>query len=237
MKVHSSWQKIVDEAINSLDEEYFRFLLYDTSYFPNKENFLNAFSTLSLDKTKSILFGQDPYPREQSATGYAFIDGMVGNLFSSSGLSKNANKATSLRNFLKMQLKAEGLLQNDTSQEAIVKLDKTTLISTIWELKESFEAQGILLLNKSLIFTQKKDINRHMKSFEPFIRSFLNSIKDRDIELILFGNGAKSIEKLLPSKHNFTLLRAPHPYNVSFIDNEEVLSYFGTKKILKRQIC
>jgi len=72
--VDASWKGILEKALNALDDEYLEFLKTDNSYFPDQKNFLNAFKTLPLEKTKYILFGQDPYPREESAIGYAFID-------------------------------------------------------------------------------------------------------------------------------------------------------------------
>ncbi len=237
MIVHQSWQSIVDNALNSLDKEYLNFLQTNTDFFPDKHNFLNAFKTLSLQNTKAILFGQDPYPRLKSASGYAFIDGTVEQIFSKSGFSKSVNKATSLRNFLKMQLKAEGYLSGEITQEKIASLPKNMIINSIFELKDNFEKNGILLLNKALIFTDKNDSTKHIKCFKPFMIQLLQSIKQNNLELILFGNEAKNIEKILPINHNFTLFKAPHPYNVSFIDDKEVLKYFKQKTLLKRQTC
>ena len=153
----SSWETILSEAYASLESDYQRFLEEDESYFPSKENYLNAFNTLPKEKVKYILFGQDPYPRKESAGGYAFIDTKVQNLFSVSGLSKEVNRATSLRNFMKMALVAsERLASDDTSQEAISMLDKTQLIDSIEALRINFEKNGVLLLNTALIFSDKK---------------------------------------------------------------------------------
>ncbi len=237
MNIHSSWRNIIDNALNSLDLEYRNYIKSSNDFFPNQDNFLNAFKSLSLNDTKAILFGQDPYPRQKSAIGYAFIDGMVEGIFSKNGFSKDVNRATSLRNFLKMQLKAEGYLSESVSQEAISKLDKKNLINSIYDLKDNFEKNGVLLLNRALIFTQKKDTNKHIKNFTPFMVSLLEALKMRKIDLILFGNGAKSIEKILPYKHNYTLIKAPHPYNISFISNEQVIKYFGQMQLLKGNGC
>lgn len=233
MIVDSSWQEIIDSCLNSLDSEYLRFLHVNKEYFPDRSNFLNAFKSLPREKTKAILFGQDPYPREKSAIGYAFIDAMVDDIFSQNGFSKSVNRATSLRNFLKMQLKAEGFLSQDVSQKAIASLEKDRLISSIMDLKNNFEKEGILLLNRALIFTKKEDTKLHVKMFKPFMQTFLKALKDKPLELILFGNEAKNIERLLPKNHNFTLIKSMHPYNVSFINDNEVISYFACKKLLK----
>lgn len=232
MIVHESWQKDIDIALNALDDEYLEFLHVNNGYFPDIDNFLNPFKTLPKHKTKAILFGQDPYPREKSAIGYAFIDGMVEEIFGLNGFSKRVNRATSLRNFLKMQLKAQGYLDKDVSQKAISSIPKDGLINSIFELKDNFEKEGVLLLNRALIFTCKEQTRLHVKAFKPFMEAFLKSICDDKYELILFGNEAKTIQKLLPKKHNFKLIPTQHPYNVGFIDDEIILDYFSHFNLL-----
>lgn len=229
-----SWDIILSEAYASLDASYQTFLEVDSSYFPSKENYFNAFKTLPKDKVKYILFGQDPYPRKESAGGYAFIDTKVQNLFSSSGLSKEANRATSLRNFIKMALVASGRLStDDTSQEAISKLDKTQMIDSIEELRNNFEKNGVLLLNTALIFTDKKSSTKHIKAWRPFIRNLLLGLEREDVEIILFGSHAKELKKHLPLE-NFKTLELEHPYNHTFISNPKALELFAPMHLLEK---
>ncbi|MDR1461417.1 MAG: uracil-DNA glycosylase [Campylobacteraceae bacterium] len=234
MIVHESWRQIVSNAYNALDSEYRAFLETDKGYFPNFSNFLNAFKTLPKNKTKAILFGQDPYPRENSAIGYAFIDGCVKSIFGDKGLSKEVNRATSLRNFIKMLLlSSDKLTSASLTQENIAKLNKSEFINGIMELKDNFEANGILLLNTSLVFVNKDDTPLHVKAFAPFMKTLLSQLSNDQIELILFGNIAKEIKKLLPSSHNFTLIQTCHPYNLDFITDEKVLNYFAPMRLLE----
>ena len=234
-KVHKSWQPIINSALNNLDDSYLEFLQQNEEYFPNQSNFLNAFKTLPKDKTKYILFGQDPYPRVNSAIGYAFIDGAVQNIWDEkNGLTKEVNKATSLRNFMKMLLICEGKLQdNDTSKEAIVKANTNEYIKSIRDLLSNFEKNGVLLLNTALIFTSKEDSKKHVKMWKPFVSALLREIKDENIKLILFGSMAKEIEKFEIS-NDFEKFYCEHPYNVSFITNKNVQSLFGQMKLLDK---
>jgi len=234
-KVDSSWQGIINKALNNLDDSYLEFLQNDKEYFPNKTNFLNAFKTLKLEDTKYILFGQDPYPRSESAIGYAFIDGAVKSIWDEkNGLSKEVNKATSLRNFMKMLLVDVGKLEeSDTSKEAISKLDRSNYIQSMKEFKENFEQNGVLLLNTALIFTTKEESKKHVKLWKPFIISLLRQIKEENIQLILFGSMAKDIDKLEVSE-DFEKFYCEHPYNVSFISNKNVQKLFGQMKLLDK---
>lgn len=229
-----SWESILAKAYASLDANYRNFLETDKTYFPSKENYFNAFQTLPKEKVKYILFGQDPYPRKESAGGYAFIDTKVQTLFSDSGLSKEVNKATSLRNLVKMVLVQRGDLSlNDTSQEAISKVPKENLISTIKELRENFEKNGILLLNTALIFTDKKSSGKHVKSWRSFIKSLLLDLEDQNVKLILFGTHAKELKKHLPLE-NYESIELEHPYNHTFISNPKAHELFGPMNLLEK---
>ena len=229
-----SWEAILQKAYASLEEEYRSFLESDKAYFPSSSHYFNAFKTLPRHKVKYILFGQDPYPRKESAGGYAFIDEKVKTLFSDKGLSKEVNRATSLRNFVKMALLARGDLEKeDTSQEAIARIDKTPLINSIEELRINFEKSGVLLLNTALVFTDKKSSTKHVKAWRPFIASLLEALEDDAPKLILFGTHAKALKKKLPLE-KFETIEVEHPYNHTFIQNEEVLKLFAPMKLLEK---
>ena len=219
----TNWQQILLKSYEELDSDYIK-NLKNSSYFP--KSFLAPFNTLNKNDTKYILFGQDPYPRELSATGYSFIDGKVKSLWSEKGLSKEVNRATSLRNFMKMLLYAEGY---PTEKEEIAKIDKTLFINSIIDLRDNFEKNGIMLLNIVPIFTTKEDTKKHLKEWIKFTKIFLSEIENTNIELILFGQLAKTIHKF---DLNFKTYSFEHPYNISFIKNPEVIKLFKPMKLL-----
>lgn len=232
-KTHKSWHAILTKALLKLEPEYLEFVL-SGNYLPSQGRIFNAFKTLPKDDVKYILFGQDPYPREKSAIGYAFIDGAVSSIFNQNRLSKEVNRATSLRNFIKMALVANGLLNGEnTGKDAIEKINKTGLINSIYELKDNFEKNGVLLLNAALVFENKKRSAYHIKKWKPFIKELLNSINP-DIKLILFGNGAKAIkEDLNPPQESIEM---EHPYNISFINSPAAHKLFKKMNLLQKQI-
>lgn len=229
-----SWASLLEEAYTSLDSDYRAFLETNQTYFPSKENYFNAFTTLPKERVNYILFGQDPYPRKQSAGGYAFIDTNVQNLFSPNGLSKEVNKATSLRNFIKMLLVQRGDLKDkDTSQEAIATLDKRVLIEHMEELRENFEKNGVLLLNTALIFTDKKSSSQHIKQWRPFMQMLLRGLEPHAPKLILFGVHAKALKKQL-NLDKFETIELEHPYNHTFITNKSAHHLFGKMRLLEK---
>lgn len=230
LKIDKSW----DIDISLISQSYLEFLEKNTNYIPKKENIFNAFKTLKKNDVKYVLFGQDPYPRAVSANGYAFIDGNVKDIFSSTGtLSREVNRATSLRNFIKMALVARGdLREDDVSPEAISSLDKSEFINNIWQLKDNFEKNGVLLLNTALVFTDKKSCAFHAKEWEAFILDAVNKLDSKQVKLILFGSFAQNLYKNNQSLQKFDVFACEHPYNISFITNKDVLDFFRPMDLL-----
>ena len=126
--VHSSWHTIIEKSLAQVDSVYLKSLTEKKNWMPGCDKILNAFS-LPLSELKYILFGESPYPRTASANGYAFWDAAVTDLWSTKGLSKPVNRATSLRNFMKMLLIADQKLSIENyTQSEIAHLDKTNMI-------------------------------------------------------------------------------------------------------------
>lgn len=232
--VHASWEESIRSSYAELSDHYRNYLERDDSYFPPQDHYFNAFKTLPKEKVRYILFGQDPYPRKESAIGYAFIDGKVKNIFSDTGLSKEVNRATSLRNFIKMALVARAdLPAKETSQEAIAQVDKSALIGSIGELKDNFERNGVLLLNTALIFSSKTESKAHIKAWQPFVERLLGEMREVGPTLILFGTHAKALKKL-KGIEDFHTIELEHPYNHTFISNPKALKLFGSMDLLAK---
>jgi len=232
--VHDSWQESIGRAYHSLSPRYRRYLNEAKDYFPDRDNYFNAFRTLPRERIRYILFGQDPYPRRESAIGYAFIDGRVKHLFAQNGLDRTVNKATSLRNFIKMALVARGdLSAEETSQEAIASLDKSALIESMEELRANFEKNGVLLLNTALVFSSKEESRRHIREWRPFMETLLQEMRDTEPSLILFGTHAKAL-KGLAGIDNFRSIVLEHPYNHTFVTNTRAWELFGPMNLLAK---
>jgi len=234
--VHSSWLPIVEASLSQVHSHYIQELAKNPNWLPGHKHIFNAFS-LPLPDTHFILFGESPYPRAQSAIGYAFWDGAVNELWSENGLAKAVNRATSLRNIMKMLLVAENLLTpEDTSQPAIVSVDKSQLVQTLNQLFGNLLNHGFLLLNASLALGNNYSVKQHAKMWQPFVASILAhlAVEKPDIQLILLGNIAKVI-KNIPLANEFSQITAEHPYNISFITNPKVLNFFKSFHLLKKE--
>lgn len=232
--VHASWRPIIIEALNQVDPAYLTQLTHNDTWLPGKEMIFNAFS-LPLQETHYILFGESPYPRRQSANGYAFWDNAVTDIWSPQGLSKPVNRATSLRNFIKMLLLThECLSAEDLSQSAISALPKTSFIQTANDLFNNMLGHGVLLLNASLVLSDNP-VKIDAKAWQPFMRHLLTAIHRQNpaIQLILLGKIAEVIPVICPQLQANSFV-AEHPYNLSFITNPDVQHFFRPFNLIFR---
>lgn len=231
--VHDSWKPIIKTAIQCLSVDYKEELRKNPNWLPGPAHIFNAFS-LPLDDVQYVLFGESPYPRPQSAIGYAFWDGAVEGLWSEYGLTTTVNRATSLRNLIKMLLVASHrLTATDTSQAAIARLDKHGLVQTNQQLFNNIQQRGILLLNASLILSDRP-VTQEAKAWLPFMEAVLGELHSAkpDTQLILLGNIAKKLARI-PSIPHYRAFHAPHPYNLSFIHDPKVLAFFAPLQLLE----
>lgn len=231
--IDPSWQNAVTQGLSKLNPDYIQFLQEDANWLPGHEKIFNAFS-LPRAQVKYVLFGESPYPRQKSANGYAFWDNAVQEIWSEKGLSKPVNRATSLRNFIKMLLRTKHLLREDnTSQTAIANVPKQGLIQHIEQLFTNMMDSGFLLLNTSLVLSNRP-VRYDAKQWFAFVEEILTSLSQEKhpICLILFGNVAHSLKKM-PILQHFEHFLCEHPYNISFIENQVVHNFFKPFDLLK----
>lgn len=233
--IDTSWRDCIQHALNTIDPRYLESLYHNSNWLPGKDKIFNAFS-LPVNQVNYVLFGESPYPRPQSANGYAFWDAAVTDIWSASGLSKTVNRATSLRNIFKMLLIAEGLLDpKQTSQPAIANIDKQNLVQTSQEFFTNLLNHGFLMLNATPVLQPTK-VKNDARAWQPFIQHIMDFLlqKRPQTELLLFGKIAYEIDPLI-TQPNVKKIYAEHPYNLSFIHNPEIVAFFKPLHLLRRQ--
>ncbi len=227
------------EAVARANPGYLPALAVDT-YLPTENRLFAAFAQ-PLARVRYVLVGEGPYPRAESATGVCFMDGAVGELWSESGLSKPVNRATSLRNFMKMLLVADGQLQPEaTGGAAMAPVAAAALangaIRTLAELQRNLEDEGFLLLNASLVFRSHVKPAIDARAWLPFLQVVLAVLAERPVPstLVLWGKIAEELRKL-PETAKFPQAVAEHPYNLSFIGHQGMQELFGPMKLLHKR--
>jgi uracil-DNA glycosylase len=252
--VDVSWQEIVRLSLREIQQRHPDYFLNlsQSDFLPDADKLFAAFA-VPMAQVKFVLFGEGPYPRRASATGFCFMDGMITGLWSEqlgAGFSKPVNRATSLRNFLKMCLVAEGRLSADnTSIEAIASIAKQShlenfpLVHTMQDLQDNFLKHGFLLLNAALIFRPEVKPAIEAKAWQILHRHVLAALAKQNKEqkqaktvtqLILWGKVAEQISMMIDplDVDHLPSLVAEHPYNLSFIQNAEMQTLFSSLRIL-----
>lgn len=243
---HPSWQPHLKNGLDAVHAANPSYLanLERAHFLPTQDRIFAAFSQ-SIDDVRYVLIGEGPYPREESATGICFMDGGVDVLWSEDGLAKKLNRATSLRNFMKMLLVAEGLLDEAlTTKEAVAKArhlgmqQQPPLIERLAQLQENLFRQGFLLLNASLVFRADVPPAQDAKAWLPFLCVILSALTVKnenrkcEVELVLWGKIAEQVRAMQKS-HLFSLIIAEHPYNLSFVTNKSMQAFFKPMQLLR----
>jgi uracil-DNA glycosylase len=233
-----SWRPHLEAGLRAMMEADPAYLptLAEDDYLPTSGRLFAAFA---LQKVRYVLVGEGPYPRAESATGVCFMDGAVGALWSGTGLSKPVNRATSLRNFMKMLLVADGQLNiADTGGAALAPIAKAAhegaLIQTLPELQDKLVGQGFLLLNASLVFRKHVAPVVDARAWLPFQRAVFAALGECEDKptLVLWGKIAEQLKKV-PETEGFPQIHAEHPYNLSFIGHEGMHKLFGPMQLLR----
>jgi len=227
------------EAMLRATPDYLPTLAAD-DYLPNGGRLFAAFA-LPLAQVRYVLMGEGPYPRAESATGVCFMDGAVGSLWSETGLSKPVNRATSLRNFMKMLLVADGQLTiDDTGGAALAPIAQAAtggnaVIQTLPELQDKLLDQGFLLLNASLVFRKHVAPVVDARAWIPFQQAVFAALAACEAKptLILWGKIAEQLKKI-PETAGLPSVQSEHPYNLSFIGHEGMQHLFGPMQLLHR---
>jgi uracil-DNA glycosylase len=245
---HPSWQPILLkglEAVMQADPAYLEGLAGE-AWLPTGGRIFAAFAQ-PLEEVRYILIGEGPYPREDSATGFCFMDGAVDALWSEAGLSKKVNRATSLRNFMKMLLVADGELKlAATTGDAMASVASRALaetsgfIHTRAELQFNLTRNGFLLLNAAMVFRSSMAPVKDARKWQPFLETVLSAVRDdarsrqaRLPVLVLWGKIAELLASL-PVVGEFPSAVAEHPYNLSFIGNADMHALFTPMRLLRK---
>ncbi|MBI3283683.1 MAG: uracil-DNA glycosylase [Burkholderiales bacterium] len=248
---HPSWHSALRAglaAVHRADPGYLP-TLCQTQFLPSEGRLFAAFAQ-PMDAVLYVLVGEGPYPREESATGYCFMDGAVGDLWSQEegcGLSKKVNRATSLRNFIKMLLVAAGKLSQDNSSgvaiagiAGLARLADSKFIQTLDELQSNMSNQGFLLLNASLVFRSDVAPVKDARAWQPFLQEIFSALHGYQqssgvalATLVLWGKIAEQLRQI-PAAGLFPQITAEHPYNLSFIGNQAMQSFFRPMNLMIR---
>lgn len=246
---HPAWRSTLQRGLHAMNEAQPGYLpeLLDGPFLPTEGRLFAAFA-VAPQEIRHVLIGEGPYPRAASATGVCFMDGAVGSLWSATGLSKAVNRATSLRNFMKMLMVADGRLAPElTTGDALAGIAAdanrpgSLLIQTLPDLQANLIAHGFLLLNAALVFRPHVPPSREARAWQPFLQIVLDALAvtarhsmRTPADLVLWGKVAAQVESLTLAS-DVPRIVSEHPYNLTFIVNPTMHSFFKPMALLGRR--
>lgn len=247
---HPSWHGILEQGLHAVAaaQPHYLTALLASSFLPTQGRLFGAF-VQPLESVRYVLVGEGPYPRAASATGLCFMDAAVGSLWSPGGLSKVVNRATSLRNFMKMLLVADERIDpGHTAGTALAQvaaqaqMPDSPMIQTLMQLQDNLLENGFLLLNAALVFRPDVPPQQDARAWQPFLQVVLAALAEvgtasgRTLPtLVLWGKIAAQVDALAVVQP-FPKAIAEHPYNLTFITNTSVQRLFGPMQLLLRRL-
>lgn len=154
--------------------------------FPIDEDVFRALDTTSLEATKVVILGQDPYHGEGQAHGLAF------------SVQSPTVPPPSLRNIMKE-------LHDDVGVPLPLHGDLT-----------SWAEQGVLLLNTTLTVREGQAGSHHGCGWETFTDAIIGSINEKDecVVFLLWGTHARK-KKALITNPQHVIIEGVHPSPLS----------------------
>lgn len=190
VKLPSSWEKELkktnlDLNIYSPLERIYTDISRGHSIYPDLDDIFNAFHLCSYDKTKVVIFGQDPYHQKGVANGLAF------------SVNEGHKIPPSLKNIYKEI--------ND---------DIGTCFYNSGNLEE-WAKQGVLLLNTSLSVLDSLPGSHADIGWNLLVDSIIKILNNKkDIIFLLWGNSSAKKEKLINTEVNY-VFKSAHPSPLS----------------------
>lgn len=184
--IEESWK---DLLFQEFQKEYFGSLISfvkeeyrKSKVYPSGKQIFRAFDHTSVDKTKVIILGQDPYHTPGVANGLAF------------SVNPEAKLPPSLRNIYKE-------LKDDLS------IDR----GVVGDLSDWAE-QGVLLLNSTLTVNEGKPGSHQDKGWELFTDAAIQAIEEikDNLVFILWGSYARKKGEFI-DRNRHLVLESPHP--------------------------
>lgn len=186
------WEEFLAEKVDfgRFYREVDAFLINFKEILPDRRLIFNVFHKVHPDAVRCVIFGEDPYPRRQSACGIAFWDLEI------TDWSDKTN-GNSLKNILKALLVEKGYATYQTSiQECRVIVREKGIINPP-DLFESWLEQGVFLLNTALTFSRPEDKKHHFLFWRPFLETIITQLNNRDKApfYVLWGSRAQKLHE------------------------------------------
>lgn len=212
VNIEASWKRLLQEEF---DSEYFRQLsdfvreeYKQYTIFPPASQIFSAFNHCTLDKTRVVILGQDPYHNFNQANGLCF------------SVNDGVEVPPSLINIYREIA--------DDMNKPMPKTSDGRIILPSGNL-ERWADQGVLLLNATLTVRAHMAASHQGRGWEKFTDNVIRRLAQEKEHIVFLLWGSYAIKKsalIDPSRHK--ILTAPHPSPLS-----AYRGFFGCKHFSK----
>jgi uracil-DNA glycosylase len=149
------------------------------------------------------IFGNDPYPEQERATGRSFEQGDLTDWCADLGKAKRVSKSLTGIAVAAAAFNPAHSSPSSVDQASRVRLRKAIRNGTSGLMSpdrcfEDWAVQGVLWLNKSLTHSTKEDMPAHRALWKPYTRRLLNVLAEqagrRPVVVALWGNEAGKLK-------------------------------------------
>jgi len=168
------------------------------SIVPVRELTFQALKPHPPGRWRVVIFGQNPYPRLESATGIAMFD----NTFADWN-DGQFGKVVSMRCIIKAACMQKHGVTKAATVGDVRKLLETNAVVTPPRWFQAVLAQGVLLLNASLTASADDSLStsRHTRFWKPVVERIVEEILaargERGVVFVWWGSHAKSLRKVI----------------------------------------
>jgi len=194
MQLPADWENFLGDTIGlaAFYNQLQHFVAKHSPVLPVKDKIFAVFEYMGPLDVQCVLFGEDPYPRQESACGIAFWDKEI-----NTWLDKT--NGNSLKNILKALTVARGKASYSTKIDEIRIIAGQLNFKTPPQLFEHWLKQGILLINTALTFSNPAVKKEHFEFWQPFHKKLIRALNQRAKSpfYILWGGKAAKWEEVI----------------------------------------
>ncbi len=191
MRLPREWELFLKDFLQL--EEFYRkldaFVRQFDSILPEPEKIFNVFHKVPPARVCCVLYGEDPYPRRESANGIAFWDAQITSW-------EDRTVGNSMKNILKALLVTHGLATYQTPIAHCRQIAREQGLRSPGALFEFWLSKGVLLINAALTFSSPQHKKKHTDFWLPFHQSLIEALNSQGASpfYILWGKKALRFE-------------------------------------------
>ena len=185
------WRPVIETLLSRPGyEQYVGPKAVERGVIPEPSLVFHSLQLIKPENCQVVIFGQDPYPRKESACGIAFDDKKI--------TTWDKPLCPSLRNIIKNVLMCYKLLDLSASVDMIRTKLKEAKVAQPDDWFHELTKKGVLLINTSLTYKSEDELEMHLNFWKPIVQTIIKTLlsahtPDDGVVFVLWGRKAESL--------------------------------------------